>query len=188
MSTHWDIFSRLCVYIFHICNCSSYQFLMFLLFFLYFIFSFHLTGVGTVNLQWLEHWWLVSTAVSTCSWVPWKKFHSCRFVIIKGDFRFYTENGILCVLVRIAPMRLLYQNVSITKVELQWLEHPWNHENMFETGVVRVVLRVSAKHWIFIYISIFRWLLHNAFLRFLSKDPCKCRHWPYYLWHIRIVN
>ena len=22
-------------------------------------------------------------------------------------------------------------------VELQWLEHPWNHDNMFETGVVR---------------------------------------------------
>ena len=24
-----------------------------------------------------------------------------------------------------------------TTVELQWLEHLWNHENMFETGVVR---------------------------------------------------
>ena len=24
-------------------------------------------------------------------------------------------------------------------VELQWLEHLWNHENMFETGVVRVL-------------------------------------------------
>ena len=23
-------------------------------------------------------------------------------------------------------------------IELQWLEHLWNHENMFETGVVRV--------------------------------------------------
>ena len=22
-------------------------------------------------------------------------------------------------------------------VELQWLEHFWNHENVFETGVVR---------------------------------------------------
>ena len=22
-------------------------------------------------------------------------------------------------------------------VEIQWLEHLWNHENMFETGVVR---------------------------------------------------
>ena len=27
-------------------------------------------------------------------------------------------------------------NIIIT-VELQWLEHLWNHENMFETGVVR---------------------------------------------------
>ena len=24
-----------------------------------------------------------------------------------------------------------------TTVELQWLEHLWNHEDMFETGVVR---------------------------------------------------
>ena len=24
-----------------------------------------------------------------------------------------------------------------TTVELQWLEHVWNHENIFETGVVR---------------------------------------------------
>ena len=27
---------------------------------------------------------------------------------------------------------ILYYNT----VELQWLEHLWNHENMFETGVV----------------------------------------------------
>ena len=25
----------------------------------------------------------------------------------------------------------------IYKVELQWLEHLWNHEIMFETGIVR---------------------------------------------------
>ena len=24
-------------------------------------------------------------------------------------------------------------------VEFQWLESPWNHENMFETGVVRAM-------------------------------------------------
>ena len=29
-----------------------------------------------------------------------------------------------------------FKFISIT-VELQWLEHFWNHENMFETGVVR---------------------------------------------------
>ena len=26
---------------------------------------------------------------------------------------------------------------DLTTVELQWLEHLWNHENMFETGAVR---------------------------------------------------
>ena len=26
----------------------------------------------------------------------------------------------------------------IPTVELQWLEHLWDHENMFETGVVRI--------------------------------------------------
>ena len=30
------------------------------------------------------------------------------------------------------------KNVKMKNVELQWLEHLWNHENMFETGVVRV--------------------------------------------------
>ena len=24
-------------------------------------------------------------------------------------------------------------------VELKWLEHLWNHENMFETGVVKLI-------------------------------------------------
>ena len=24
-------------------------------------------------------------------------------------------------------------------VELQWLEHPWDYENLFETGVVRAI-------------------------------------------------
>ena len=27
--------------------------------------------------------------------------------------------------------------VMVNTVELQWLEHLWNHENMFETGVGR---------------------------------------------------
>ena len=27
------------------------------------------------------------------------------------------------------------ENINI--VELQWLEHLWNHKNMFETGIVR---------------------------------------------------
>ena len=29
------------------------------------------------------------------------------------------------------------QNTKIKIVELQWFKHPWNHENMFETGVVQ---------------------------------------------------
>ena len=37
------------------------------------------------------------------------------------------------------PITLLeYINVSLPcTLELQWLEHLWNHENLFETGVVR---------------------------------------------------
>ena len=35
----------------------------------------------------------------------------------------------------------LYQyfmfNWNLVTVELQWLEQLWNHENMFETGVIR---------------------------------------------------
>ena len=27
--------------------------------------------------------------------------------------------------------------MTVNAVELQWLEHLWNHENMFETGFVR---------------------------------------------------
>ena len=34
-------------------------------------------------------------------------------------------------------MHCVVYTVFIT-VELQWLEHVWNQENMFETGVVRV--------------------------------------------------
>ena len=29
-------------------------------------------------------------------------------------------------------------------VEFQWLEHLWNHENMFETGVVRARVLIIA--------------------------------------------
>ena len=34
-----------------------------------------------------------------------KKSHSCRLRIISDDFLFYIENGILCVLIRIASLR-----------------------------------------------------------------------------------
>ena len=46
-----------------------------------------------------------TTAVSTSFLSPWKKAHSCRFGIIKGVFLIHIENGILCVLIRIASMR-----------------------------------------------------------------------------------
>ena len=47
----------------------------------------------------------LSRLFRTHSWVPWKKSHSCRFGIIQNDFRFHIENGILCVLIRIALLR-----------------------------------------------------------------------------------
>ena len=28
-------------------------------------------------------------------------------------------------------------NANLYIIELEWLEHVWNHENMFETGVVQ---------------------------------------------------
>ena len=34
---------------------------------------------------------------------------------------------------KVTPGSILIRNT----VELQWLEHLWDHENMFETGVVR---------------------------------------------------
>ena len=59
---------------------------------------------NTVKLQWLEHCWLI--------------YHGCFELVIEplgkspiaadsGQFRviFYVENGILCVLIRIASMR-----------------------------------------------------------------------------------
>ena len=36
--------------------------------------------------QWLEHWWLVYTAVSISFLSPLEKPHTCRFRIIEGYF------------------------------------------------------------------------------------------------------
>ena len=39
-------------------------------------------------------------------------------------------------------MEVKTRNISfkrINTVELQWLEHLWNHENMFETGEVELM-------------------------------------------------
>ena len=32
-----------------------------------------------------------------------------------------------------------YINFNMSTVELQWLEHLWDRENMFETGVIRAI-------------------------------------------------
>ena len=44
-------------------------------------------------------------AVSNSFLNPLEKSHCCRFRMISGNFLFYIENGILCVLVKIALMR-----------------------------------------------------------------------------------
>ena len=36
-----------------------------------------------------------------------------------------------------ADLRPKWNRKNTNTVELQWLEHLWDHENMFETGVVR---------------------------------------------------
>ena len=46
-----------------------------------------------------------TSAVSNSFLSPLEKSHSSRFGIIYGDFLFYIDNGILCVLIRIASKR-----------------------------------------------------------------------------------
>ena len=36
-------------------------------------------------------------------------------------------------------MDMYTEKVLLTTVELQWLEHLWDYENLFETGVVRAI-------------------------------------------------
>ena len=46
------------------------------------------------------------------------------------------HHGILCplfVMLALLVINYLHRNT----IERQWLEHLWDHENMFETGVVR---------------------------------------------------
>ena len=33
--------------------------------------------------------------------------------------------------------RMVRETILLYSVELQWLQHLWYHENMFETGIVR---------------------------------------------------
>ena len=46
-----------------------------------------------------------TTAVSNSFLSPKEKSLGCRFGIIQCDFLFYIENGILCILIRIASVR-----------------------------------------------------------------------------------
>ena len=48
---------------------------------------------------------LSTTAALNSFLSPLEKSHSGKFRLIKDDFLFYIENGLLCVLIRIASMR-----------------------------------------------------------------------------------
>ena len=41
------------------------------------------------------------------------------------------------IIPRLSLMSLFIWNTEQDTVELQWLEHPWYYEYLFETGVVR---------------------------------------------------
>ena len=61
------------------------------------------------ELQWLEHWWLVNHGGFEIVLESLGKIsHSCRILDSLGWFSVYIENGILCVLIRIASMRRFY--------------------------------------------------------------------------------
>ena len=101
----------------------------------------------------------------TLSWVPWKKFHSCRFWIVYSDFLFYTENGILCVLVRIALSRQLNENTQhtfilkkIKKIFLLCLL-TWHNE---KHSLARTTPVSNIFSW-------FQRCLSNSFLKFYCK-------------------
>ena len=59
------------------------------------------------------------------------------FLILAGSYAAMQILGI--IMVTRPPVNHLSVNVSkiVGTTELQWLEHLWNHEKMFETGVVQ---------------------------------------------------
>ena len=57
-----------------------------------------------IDLQRLEHWWLVYHGCFEL-FLESLRSHCCRYRIILHHFPFYIENSILCVLIRIASMR-----------------------------------------------------------------------------------
>ena len=61
--------------------------------------------------------------------------HSVLMPIVSTSFLWCFSDCILPVREEIVVE--LWFNVTVNTVELQWLEHIWDHENMFKTGVVR---------------------------------------------------
>ena len=67
------------------------------------------------------------------------------FFVFQIDLRFESidnqpfeiDLGLAGIYVAKVCVFLKHLSSIITTVELQWLEHLWNHENMFETGMVR---------------------------------------------------
>ena len=57
----------------------------------------------TVKLQWLEHWWLVYHGC----WIPRKNLVAASIIIFLNNLGcfVYSDNGMLCVLIRIASIR-----------------------------------------------------------------------------------
>ena len=52
---------------------------------------------------------------------------------------FQNDVHAISVFLRCGDMTSLAYLKHLYTVELQWLEHLWNDENMFETGVVRAI-------------------------------------------------
>ena len=64
------------------------------------------------------------------------------------------QKKIIEYLITAQKMTIIFLGKNRHTVELQWLEHLWIHENMFETGVVRAN-ECQSQHQV-------RW--HNSFL------------------------
>ena len=48
----------------------------------------------------------------------------------------FSFRTMVCI-IRLSPLQGFLSKVKDNTEELQWLDHLWNHENMFETGLVR---------------------------------------------------
>ena len=68
--------------------------------------------------------------------INYPKSASMGFLFQGTQERVRNSRGKLAISVRAIEV-LLYINDLCQNTELQWLKHLWDHENMFETGVVR---------------------------------------------------